>query len=61
MTASPTREEVLARPARHVSLRRVRLHEQVLDSLWFIPVCCVVVAVVSSRVKAHHRRRPRLD
>jgi len=33
-----------------VSLRRARLREEVLESLWFIPLCCVIGAFVLSRV-----------
>ncbi len=43
-------ESVLARPAPALSLRRARFTENVLGTLWFIPVCFALGAWVLSRV-----------
>jgi uncharacterized membrane protein len=46
-------DDVLARSARRLSLRRARLHEQVLESLWFLPLCCAIGAWILARVALH--------
>lgn len=43
-------DQVLARRAPHLSLRKARLHEEVLGSLWFIPLCAAIAAWVLARV-----------
>ena len=43
-------ETVRARPAPELSLRRARFAENVLGTLWFIPVCFALGAVLISRV-----------
>ena len=37
---------VRARPAPHLSLRRARFSEEVLGTLWFVPACCALAALV---------------
>jgi len=46
-------EQVLARTAPRLSLRRTRLREEVLESLWFVPLCCALGAWLVTRVALH--------
>jgi uncharacterized membrane protein len=41
---------VRARPAPHLDIRRARFDENVLRTLWFVPLCCAIAAAVLSRV-----------
>lgn len=39
---------VRARPGPRVSMRRAAFHENVTDTLWFVPMCCAIAAMVLS-------------
>jgi uncharacterized membrane protein len=50
MSASTAGPAVLARAAPALSIRRARLQENVLGTLWFIPLCFAAGAAVLSRI-----------
>ena len=62
---TPESETVRARSAPRTSLRRVAFADRVLGSLWFIPLCAAVLALVASRLSLafddHLHRGPFTD
>jgi len=62
---TPESETVRARSAPRTSLRRVAFADRVLGSLWFIPLCAAVLALMASRLSLafddHLHRGPFTD